>query len=148
LPPKGCPIVLTRSGLRSEFQVLTGSLDRLQKLMGCNWIFDWVLLGHTGFFFSYFFFNSIRFQPRISRVPSRPVKPGFKIMMPLFIQFSNIGPLNVFTRPLNISFILTYALIFYGKNNGFNKQNFSISLYSTKLSFGTSCVLWENMNWH
>jgi hypothetical protein len=32
--------------------------------------------GHPGFFLTLFFFNPVRFQPRVSRVPSRPVRPG------------------------------------------------------------------------
>jgi hypothetical protein len=47
--------------------------SKKQKSTGCNWVFDRVT---PGFSFSYFFFNPVRFQPRVNRVPSRPVRPG------------------------------------------------------------------------
>jgi hypothetical protein len=41
-----------------------------KKSTGCNRVFDRVNpLGHTGFFFLYFFFNPARFQPLVGRVP-------------------------------------------------------------------------------
>ena len=59
-----------------------------KKSTGCNRVFDRVNpLGHTGFFFLYFFFNPARFQPLVGRVPGRPgpgsicqAEPGFKTM--------------------------------------------------------------------
>ena len=50
-----------RSCSRSGFRILTGSpgFDRINRV--------------TGFFLFLFFFNPTRFQPRVSRVPNRPV---------------------------------------------------------------------------
>jgi len=40
-----------------------------------------VLPGRPTFKLSLFFINTVQFQPRISRVLGRPVKPGFKIII-------------------------------------------------------------------
>ena len=85
----------TRPGPRPGFRVLTGSLGRpgqiffinqnnivlvkktKTKVNGLQPSFWLGLAGSTrrtapGFFFSYFFINPARFQPRISRVSSQP----------------------------------------------------------------------------
>jgi hypothetical protein len=53
-------------------------LVKKTKSTGCNLIFDRVLMGqppgHTGFFFLYFSFNSVRFQLRVDLLG----RAGFK----------------------------------------------------------------------
>jgi hypothetical protein len=66
------------------------------------------LPGQPGYFLPYFFFNPARFQPRVGRVPGRPVRPGFKTIPQIF---QKIYKYNEETTLLNHEFIILFLLI-------------------------------------